>query len=871
MDTLIRTIKKKLIPHLRTGKRRFTGQGMVEFALVLPILLLVTYGLLETGRLLFIYGSTVTAARQAARYGSAIGNNPNNNIPYYRDCDGIDNAANRVGFINTFNDINVTYDRGPATVGNPNGVPISGFDPNPSADTCPSMNDTTLQNGDRIKVQVVTQWQPIVRIVPSWQGFTITSSAERTILTEVAIGVTPSGGNWGGPSGTLALAVTSSTTSFDEVNDTITYTYTITNTSALTLLGPFTVSDNRATTNCSGASASLASGASTTCTGTALAVQTDLDAGFLTNTAVASGGNSTSNQTGVTVPAVQNKALTMLEITPSPDVATVPGVVITYTYKFKNSGNVTLTSPYTISDNKVSSGNITCSGASNSLAPGNITQCQGSYVITAADVTNGVAVNTAAVKAKFSGVDTPFSNYASAEVYTSPIVLTIIPPNITKADVVTYKYNLRNISTVTYHAAYSVIDNRVSGITCPSNSIDPGDTIQCTGTYTITQAMMDAGVPLTNQASATANNGAISSNVANATAVITQTPLVSMITEPSTTLVTLPLPTSINYTYKIKNEGNVTLSAPFNVTNIGLIGNPTCTVPSGSIAPGVIANCTMTYPLQQGDMDAGSIISTATVKIKFGGTDYYGQAPTTTVITHNAPRLTLSLTSTPTSFSAANQDLSFAFKLRNTGNTPANGPFSVTVSAPAGVTVTCGSTPDPLPLQESINCNANSVYKTTAGNVGAGSVSVQATGNAGALSTTLNTSVPYVFVCNITSSNITFSTNVMQLNITSGALNSSTISIQKIDVYNLNYDHSQQRISSIIFNSPPAIWTGNPGQPNPVSFSTFINDYTLPANISKTLILGFNRDYTKKTATPKERIVVTFSNAACPVIDVTAP
>ena len=40
---------------------------MVEFALVLPILLTMLYGMMEVGRLLFIFASTVTAARQAAR------------------------------------------------------------------------------------------------------------------------------------------------------------------------------------------------------------------------------------------------------------------------------------------------------------------------------------------------------------------------------------------------------------------------------------------------------------------------------------------------------------------------------------------------------------------------------------------------------------------------------------------------------------------------------------------------------------------------------------------------------------------------------------------------------------------------------------
>ena len=79
-------------------KKKITAQAMVEFALALPILLLVVYGLLETGRLLFMYASVVTAARQAARYGSASGDN-GSGANYYDDCSGIQGAANRVAFI----------------------------------------------------------------------------------------------------------------------------------------------------------------------------------------------------------------------------------------------------------------------------------------------------------------------------------------------------------------------------------------------------------------------------------------------------------------------------------------------------------------------------------------------------------------------------------------------------------------------------------------------------------------------------------------------------------------------------------------------------------------------------------------------------
>src|SRR5215211_7531346 len=90
------------------------AQAMVEFAIVLPILLLLLYGLLEAGRLLFIYSTIVTASRQAVRYGSATGIGTGTTLRY-QDCAGIRESAQRVDYLNSFEDedIIIQYDSGP--------------------------------------------------------------------------------------------------------------------------------------------------------------------------------------------------------------------------------------------------------------------------------------------------------------------------------------------------------------------------------------------------------------------------------------------------------------------------------------------------------------------------------------------------------------------------------------------------------------------------------------------------------------------------------------------------------------------------------------------------------------------------------------
>jgi Flp pilus assembly protein TadG len=56
---------------LRNGSRAqgHRGQTVVEFALVVPVFLLLVFGVLDFGRAVYEYNTIVNAARQGARYG----------------------------------------------------------------------------------------------------------------------------------------------------------------------------------------------------------------------------------------------------------------------------------------------------------------------------------------------------------------------------------------------------------------------------------------------------------------------------------------------------------------------------------------------------------------------------------------------------------------------------------------------------------------------------------------------------------------------------------------------------------------------------------------------------------------------------------
>jgi len=60
-----------------TRKRPETGQSLLEFAIILPVLLIIAAGVLDVGRLYFSYVAVTDAASEGAAYAAAHPNNEN--------------------------------------------------------------------------------------------------------------------------------------------------------------------------------------------------------------------------------------------------------------------------------------------------------------------------------------------------------------------------------------------------------------------------------------------------------------------------------------------------------------------------------------------------------------------------------------------------------------------------------------------------------------------------------------------------------------------------------------------------------------------------------------------------------------------------
>ena len=129
--------------------------------------------------------------------------------------------------------------------------------------------------------------------------------------------------------------------------------------------------------------------------------QADLTAGSVTNIASGTakhGANTvTSNTDTVTVPGVQTPTLALDKTTTTLDYDSV-GDIINYSYKVTNSGNVPLTPPYAVSDNKTT---VSCPQTPNPLLPGAFITCTATYTVTQADLDAGQVVNIASASAMF--------------------------------------------------------------------------------------------------------------------------------------------------------------------------------------------------------------------------------------------------------------------------------------------------------------------------------------------------------------------------------------------------------------------------------------------------------------------------------------
>jgi uncharacterized repeat protein (TIGR01451 family) len=525
------------------------------------------------------------------------------------------------------------------------------------------------------------------------------------------------------PQITITKSSTATLTGYSVLGATVPYSFVVKNTGNVSLFSIVVSDPKLSSVSC--LVNTLAPNVSTTCSGNRTVTQADLDLGSITNTASVTaktaGGSSVppvpSNK--VVVPANQTPTLTVKKLTTQVSFSAV-GQSIPYTFEVENTGNVTMTD-IAVTDPKT--GTIIC--PQTTLIPGDIVVCTGTHSVTQADLDFGSIVNQASVGGTPPS-GTPIAPINS-NVVTTPAVaspsLTIVKASSTPSfsaldDAIDYTFKVTNSGNITINSIV-VTDPLVSGITCPDSLLAPGASTTCTGSRAATASDITA-TKVVNTASVGGNTPG---NVA-LPAVDSNTITVPLKPLPDVKIVKSADKTSvgsitdvITYKFLVTNTGNVAISA-VTVTDAHATGI-TCDL--AVLAIGETATCFGTHAVTATDLNAGSVINTASVDAipDSGPAIPTTDSNTITIPATQTPKLAITKQTTATQYDTVGQTISFDFVVENKGNVTIN---SIAVTDGNATGISCPITT--LKIGESTTCTG--IHTVTQSDLDAGAIINQA-------------------------------------------------------------------------------------------------------------------------------------------------
>jgi len=434
------------------------------------------------------------------------------------------------------------------------------------------------------------------------------------------------------PISAISLKKSANPSTFSAEGDIINYSYVITNTGNTLLYPPYTVSDDRVSVSCPSTPENLAPGAAISCAAAYTISLEDMNAGSVTNVAVAAvqdekGQSVTSNQDDATVTVDQVKALGLIK-TASPDTFSNIGETITYSYQLRNNGNSTLTAPFSVIDDKVT---VFCPEEPDILNPSESLTCSANYIISQEDLIAGSVTNIATGFAEggsvASNTDTETVEGPKSEPsirLDKEVAAVNGNPALTffskVGDVVSYSFTITNTGNA---ALNNVLISDPSAVIAgsPIESLSPGETDNSsfTATYTITQTDLETG-SFTNTASVTGlapDGSTVSDDDSAAIEGRQETGFIQLIKEVVAVNDVLGeekfslVGDKITYAFTVTNTGNAVL------TDV-IVSDPGTDVHGGSIAnlaPGESDSTTFTatYFITQNDLNQSSFTNTAIV------------------------------------------------------------------------------------------------------------------------------------------------------------------------------------------------------------------------------------------------------------------
>ncbi|MCB8925923.1 MAG: DUF11 domain-containing protein [Ardenticatenaceae bacterium] len=608
---------------------------------------------------------------------------------------------------------------------------------------------TTDANGDYTAVVPAGNTAANIDETTLPAGYTQTAGTDPSSVTAVAGNTADIGEDGYQPSSSLTVEKLLTANGDEDnsssisVGDTLTYTITATNNGS-SILNNVTVSDDL--TGQSTSCLTVAPSATCVLIATYTVTQADVDAGYVENTATADSDETDPVDDTHNEPVPQNPALVLdkalFGYADEDSSGTITlNDVLTYTFTTTNTGNVTLTG-VTIVDPLPGLSALSCDQSQPAtLTVGGTLTCTATYTVTQADVDAGTVNNTATADSDQTSPDT---DSETVPVPQNPaLVLDKVlfgysdedaSGTLTLNDVLTYTFTTTNTGNVTL-TGVTIVDPLpgLSALSCNQSqpaTLAVGGTLNCSATYTVTQADVDAGAV---NNTATADSDQTGPDTDSETVPVPQNPALALdkalfgyADEDGSGTITLN--DVLTYTFTTTNTGNVTLTGVTIVDSLPGLSSLSCdqTQPV-TLAVGGTLTCSATYTVTQTDVDAGAVDNTATADST--ETDPVDDSETVPVAQNPALILDKAL------FGYADEDasgtitlndvLTYTFTTTNTGNVTLTG-VTIVDPLPGLSALTCDQ-PQPATLAVGGTLTCSAAYIVMQADVDAGAVNNTAT------------------------------------------------------------------------------------------------------------------------------------------------
>ena len=185
--------------------------------------------------------------------------------------------------------------------------------------------------------------------------------------------------------------------------------------------------------------------------------------------------------------------------------------------------------------------------------------------------------------------------------------------DVTLNDVLTYTATATNDGNVSL-SGVTLSDLLVDEDGHDCGSLDIGEECVLTGTHTVSQADVDAGV-VSNTVTAEANELTTAVTARQQTQVARESTLT--LTKTTTATGFTSVGGTIVYSYEVTNSGTVTLSGTLAISDDKIASaDISCgAVPDGGLVPSASVTCSGTYTVVQADLDAGGVTNKATASL----------------------------------------------------------------------------------------------------------------------------------------------------------------------------------------------------------------------------------------------------------------